>query len=571
MTKEEIIARQKEEKDKCIRKIIESSASKKIIVAGAGTGKTYTFKEILRHNSSGENIAMTFIRLLSNEMYNSLGNLAEVKTFHAYCKKVLHELNGRVDLFPILTQIIADDAKILGLNLSDFDNKFQMLDENSGELQFYLRRGNYYEAVSFNDAVYRLYKKLHNDASVIPTYNQILIDEFQDFNPLEVAFINELEKKGKILIVGDNDQDVYDSRGASSHYLREKFNSGSYEIFELPFCNRCPNVIVKATNSFILTAQTKGHLQGRIDKRYETFLELKDDDSTRFPTIITAQCTTGKTIPKYIDQVISNIETRDIEESWREGSEYPTVLIVGPKQHLTIIQNELINKYPQIKYKLPETVGSSIIDAYNILLDHYNHNFGWRLLIDFFLSEDEIAILIRSSENGKPLVELLSQSFLKQQNRVLDIIRIIRSGEGFTDVIRDELSKIVGEYTPTLIDNYTPKEKEEEPEPDKTQPSILLSSFVGCKGLSSSFTIIVGANNGSLPKNPRNILDVEISQFLVALTRTRKQCHIISNKWLIAPVLKNQRIPASRKTIFLEWIPSEFIQDKGDLKAKDIK
>ena len=93
-------------------------------------------------------------------MASVFGDLAEVKTFHAYCKKILHEQNGKVELFPFLTQIIEDDARYLGLVLHDFDNKFQVLDENSPEVAFSLTRGDYYDAVSFNDSVYRLYKLL---------------------------------------------------------------------------------------------------------------------------------------------------------------------------------------------------------------------------------------------------------------------------------------------------------------------------------------------------------------------------------------------------------------------------
>ena len=107
-------------------------------------------------------------------------------------------------------------------------------------MEFYLKRGDYYDAVSFNDSVYRLYKQLSSEPGIIPTFNQILIDEFQDFNPLEVAFIKKLESKGNILIVGDDDQSVYEDRCASPDYLREKYSSGEYEIFELPYCGRCP-------------------------------------------------------------------------------------------------------------------------------------------------------------------------------------------------------------------------------------------------------------------------------------------------------------------------------------------
>lgn len=41
----------------------------------------------------------------------------------------------------------------------------------------------------------------------------------------------------------------------------------------------------------------------------------KRHDSIRFPKIHIAQCTTGKVVTKYVDEVIRNINTNDIDES----------------------------------------------------------------------------------------------------------------------------------------------------------------------------------------------------------------------------------------------------------------
>jgi|ERR1035437_4161432 superfamily I DNA/RNA helicase len=571
MTIEEIISVQKDERRKCLEAILLSKADKKIILAGAGTGKTFTFKEVLKANPGGKNIAMTFIRKLTSDMDASFGDLAEVKTFHAYCKKILHEQNGKVELIPYLTRIIEEDAHFLGLALKDFDEKFQMLDEKSPEVKFYLKRGDYYNAVSFNDSVYRLYKVLQKNTTIVPDFNQILIDEYQDFNPLEVAFIDELEKKGSILIVGDDDQAVYDKRCASPDHLREKYNSGSYKIFKLPFCSRCPEVIVTATNTFLSNAQTNGFLKGRVSKRYECFIELKGNDSIRFPKIMTAQCSTGNTVAKYVNNIIQKIDAKDIEESWCEGNEYPTVLIVGPKQYLAIVQKELSKKYQQVIYKLSEEISFNVIDGYNILLTDTSNNLGWRILIDFYFEPNEIKTFVHESEKGKQMLDVLDKELIYKQKRVIEIIRIIKSGEDFTGELKKELKKIVKEFYDEIVEYYAPKEKEEKEKPVKTKPSILLSSFVGCKGLSAGHVIIVGANDGSIPKNPRNIGDVEIAQFMVALTRTRKQCHIVSNKWHIAPKIKGVYQQPYVKTIFMKWIPPEFIDDKGVIKSADIK
>lgn len=571
MTIEETIATQKDERGKCLDAILSSKSKKKIILAGAGTGKTFTFKEVLKANPEGENIAMTFIKMLTSDMYASFGDLAEVKTFHAYCKKILHEQNGKVELIPFLTKIIEEDAQFLELELKDFDKKFQMRAEKSPEVVFYLKRGDYYDAVSFNDSVYRLYKALQEKPGIVPNFNQILIDEFQDFNPLEVAFINELEKKGNILIVGDDDQAVYDGRCASPNHLREKFNSGDYEKHELPFCSRCSEVIVSATNTFLSNAQAKGFLKGRINKRYECFIELKGYDSARFPKIIVAQCSTGNTVAKYVDNVIQQIDTKDIDESWKEGSEYPTVLIIGPKQYLTIIQNKLADRYPQIVYKLNEDKPLRVIDGYNILLKDESTNLGWRILIDFYFKQQEIKTFIEGSEKGQQMIDILDKEFMQQQKRAIEITGIIKAEEDFNEELKSELKKIVNDYYDEIVECYSPKVKKEEEKPDKTKPSILLSSFVGCKGLSAGYVIIVGANDGSIPKDRRNINDVEIAQFMVALTRTRKQCYVVSNKWHITPKHKGSYQKPYEKSVFLNWIPSKFIDDKGVLKSKDIK
>jgi superfamily I DNA/RNA helicase len=195
MTASALKARQKAERQKCLEAILSSKAPKKLIVSGPGTGKTFTFKELLKMKADGTNLAMTFIRKLVQDLERELADYAEVKTFHAFCKKILHQKQARVELVPYLSKIVQRDSELLGNNLEDFDVRMRTLDEGSNEVKFYLRRGDYYKVVGFDDSVYRLYKLLVKKPDIVPKFDQIVIDEFQDFNPLEVAFIRELEKK----------------------------------------------------------------------------------------------------------------------------------------------------------------------------------------------------------------------------------------------------------------------------------------------------------------------------------------------------------------------------------------
>jgi superfamily I DNA/RNA helicase len=58
--------------------ILNSDSRQKLIVAGPGTGKTYTFKELFsKHSGSGDMLALTFIRKLVHDMTEDLGELAE--------------------------------------------------------------------------------------------------------------------------------------------------------------------------------------------------------------------------------------------------------------------------------------------------------------------------------------------------------------------------------------------------------------------------------------------------------------------------------------------------------------
>jgi predicted NACHT family NTPase len=59
MAKEEIKETQRLEREKYLKAILSSKAQKRIIVAGPGTGKTFTFSEVLKLKKESNNIAMT--------------------------------------------------------------------------------------------------------------------------------------------------------------------------------------------------------------------------------------------------------------------------------------------------------------------------------------------------------------------------------------------------------------------------------------------------------------------------------------------------------------------------------
>lgn len=570
MTPDEIKAKQREERTQCICRILDSKARKKLIVAGPGTGKTHTFLELLKLKQGGTNLVMTFIRKLTLDMEPRLSPFAEVKTFHAYCKKILHETKGKVELVPYLTKVVERDAELLGFALQDFDLKLQRLEEGAAEIKFYLGRGDYYSVVSFNDSVFRLYKALQEDLNIVPQFDQILVDEYQDFNALEVAFLRELEKRGPILIVGDDDQAIYRSREASPGYLRALYRSGEYETFPLPFCGRCPQVIVAAMNVIVTAAQREGFFEGRIEKRYECYFEEKERDSVRFPKLIYVRCTTAKVIPKYIASEIAKIDHEDIAESMKDGDEYPTVLVVGERQYLREVYDQLQESYSQVSYSPNKDISYGLAEGYEQLLGNKDSNLGWRILMEWFKEEEAQREILLKSEMGIPLMELLDDEFVQNHKSLLEPLRLIRGGEVVSETQAKILRDAIGAEYEGVMDHFKTVKQADGPKLDRSKPRILLTSFQGCKGMSAGHVFIVGVHEGSMPRSNRKIQDVEISEFVVALTRTRKQCHVVSSQWLFSPMSRHgDWLPRYEESRLVSWLPAELIENRGVLKASN--
>lgn len=569
MTREELIASQVAERADCLRKILSSTSTKKMIVAGPGAGKTFTFSKLFEQPIGGPKLAMTFIRKLTEDMQESFGGSVEVKTFHAFCKKHLHEIYGKYDIRPHLSPVIRKDAELLGNGLFDFDHKFERLEEGA-ETAFYIRQGDYYDVSGFNDSVYRLLVYVRGTPGYLGNFGHIVVDEYQDFNKLEVEFLNALESKGPILIVGDDDQAVYGNRNSTARYLREKHSSGNYEIFSLPFCSRCPKPIVEATNALIAQAKVSGLLQERITKRFDYFLNDKEADSQKYPTISFAQCSNAKVIAQYIRKEIGTIPADEITES--HTKKFPTVLIVGPKQYLNIVAQDLKDNSVAYEYQSRDEIKYTLVDGYRDLIEDIESNFGWRIVAEFLGGNTLAKQVAEGAVSGRAASDIVGATFKQTNGRIIEILKKVKGGESLTSQEGNDLHVGLGDYFDEVVLQFAPPEEDEGvAETDESKPSILLKSYVGSKGLSAGHVFVLGMNNGEMPCDPNAITDIEVCQFLVALTRTRKKCHLLSNKWLLNPKDKNGFIPANTISRLISWLPADLLDNKGSIKAADLK
>lgn len=550
----------------CLQKILDSEARFKMIAAGAGTGKSYTFKELLKRNPSN-NLALTFINNLVTDMAKDLDGLAEVMTFHSFCKKILHTIPSagidfKFHFFPKIMDIVSLDADFLDSGIVKPENAiphaFQNLMED-GNIQFFLDRSSFYNAVGFDDSVYRVLKKFQTNPEYIPLFNHIVIDEFQDFNALEVTFINELQSRSPILIVGDDDQSVYDFKNASPVYLRNGYNSGQFERFSLPYCSRCTKVIVDAANHIISKACENGLLKNRISKTYVSYTPSKEQDSEKYPQIIHARCSVNTKkcpyIGKYIERAINEIPQEEKEESLKQN--YPLALILAPSlspYYLKSVYDYLHEKLPNIQYKPSQKIPLSIFSGYSLLLKNNQSNLGWRIIAEMEEDLDAKSILNRSYTNKTSIVDEIELPYKQKVLSIIPVLYKVNTGVELSsqeeEMILNYFNMSLGNIAKELKDE--PNKDDDEKLPKEDIPIIRLTNYIGSKGLSAGNVFIIGLEEEQFPINNSRPTDNEVCQLIVAVTRTRQRCHLIS-VGRYAGIKK-------KPSVFLQWFPSEMLK-----------
>jgi superfamily I DNA/RNA helicase len=184
--------------------LVDSTADSKLIVAGPGTGKTFTFEQALRA-VDGKGLALTFINNLVGDLKDALGDLADVFTFHGYCKRQMHLNTGEglldpLDYYPPFLDLVVHDLRLLGragVVKEDVASAFHNIDDGDAVIADTLRVGDYYRAVSHTEVVYRVLLFLEAHPERIQIYPLVVVDEYQDFSLLETSFIALLASKSR--------------------------------------------------------------------------------------------------------------------------------------------------------------------------------------------------------------------------------------------------------------------------------------------------------------------------------------------------------------------------------------
>lgn len=532
-----------EGRQKATTDILSSTLPKRLIVAGPGTGKSHMFGKLLTSLTGNPSaLVFTFIKNLVDDLKRDLGGIEndhiKVNTLHGFCKEVLHNTRVSNDLttdfeyFPSIPLLIHNDAQLLGLTFGkdDFRRDLVNLNEASEALQFYLHQAAYYNAVGYNDSVYRVFNFYRADKLNVPTYGIVIVDEYQDFNLLEATLIEYLTARNNVVIAGDDDQALYGFRDASNKYIRDLWYGEDFENFPLPYCGRCPPVLVDATNEFIKAIQQYGLLRDRIPRDFRCYWPNKHAEDKAFPRILVANCSTQKALCQFVERRILDITAAEGLDGTEKDTQF---LIIGPesKYHLKKVNEHLAEALDsnvfEIDSRLEKEENPLVVEqGYSIISEGKNLNLGWRIVLKCAVLPNDADIVKSAYKTGAALVDLLPADYVALHKQALEQHSKVEDSQP-----ADEATKRI---------------------------RIKLATFCGSKGLSAMHTIIVGLNDYDFPADPKHLTDDEACRFIVALTRARRSCCLVHNGEFFRKLLKLVHRPSR----YLQFLPARTKEER---------
>ena len=293
-------------------KAVEWPEGSMLVLAGPGSGKTQALTcRIGRLLESSRNqrfrvLALTFTNKAAREMTQrvstfvpDLDDRATIGTFHHFCAQVLRQHGIHIGIRSDFTifSLEADREGVLrdavrsgmkagkpvseadGLRLpiidqmkSSYTGGADVEDSEDGQANLLcrlydeeLRRSN---ALDFSSLVTETCRLFHTFPRMAEHYQRVypywLIDEFQDTNRAQFALIRSMATGGfrNIFAVADDDQTIYEWRGANIRQIHEFAKCFEPKVLQFPTNYRCPPRIVAAANQ--LAARNPRRIKGKV-------------------------------------------------------------------------------------------------------------------------------------------------------------------------------------------------------------------------------------------------------------------------------------------------------------------
>lgn len=267
---------------------IKSESKRIAVIAGPGSGKTRVLTEricnlILRKGViEGTILALSYSSKAAKEvrkrLKNQLGDTyykVAAKTFHSFGLQIIREnfdLLGYTETLDILTTNTRNKILRKILNNNNIDDKslmdysLKISQVKNGEplvdpvlikiLDQYNKELKRINTIDFDDMIALPLKLLQQNPEIHNKYRRkfkhILIDEVQDLNDYQIQLLQLLlNDETSLFVVGDDDQCIYEWRGAKPDFLKAIVSEDEIEVIKLEDNFRSDSAIVSISGSLI--------------------------------------------------------------------------------------------------------------------------------------------------------------------------------------------------------------------------------------------------------------------------------------------------------------------------------
>lgn len=298
---------------------IRHGAGPMLVLAGPGSGKTHVITHRIRYLISecrippNEILVITFTKAAALEMQARANHLirqssyVQFGTFHsvfyqilkktqthskltlvsdrertAFIKEVLESLEGKeenphLQADRYIKAISQSKNRLPGKENGDRDNepKTEEIKALEKVRRIYDEWLKETQKLDFDDMLRLCYFYLRDDLKEREKWQKrfsyILIDEFQDINPLQYETIKLLSGNRNLFAVGDDDQAIYGFRGADPFMMKRFEQEFGAEVVRLNVNYRCSGRITETAGRFI------GHNRNRFPKEIVPFKEAGEE------------------------------------------------------------------------------------------------------------------------------------------------------------------------------------------------------------------------------------------------------------------------------------------------------
>lgn len=277
--------------DSVARRIAGSNESPLRVIAGPGTGKTFSLmRRVVRLLEEGVDpsriMLCTFTRTAARDLQDSLSRLrvpgvddVVAVTVHSFCFGLL----SRADVLPLIGRVprplLAFEERFMledlrGVNgegiralrrrIDAFSAAWARLQRDTpgwpqdrddhallGELTAWLR---FHYAMLIGELVPEALRFVRDNPTspCRPSFDHVIVDEYQDLNRAEQVLLDEFARDAAITVVGDEDQSIYSFKYAHPDGIATFHTThvGTHDE-NLDRCRRCPVTVVSMANSLI--------------------------------------------------------------------------------------------------------------------------------------------------------------------------------------------------------------------------------------------------------------------------------------------------------------------------------